>query len=482
MAHRLSYGVLAFLVVVLPAQAQLPQAQPPQALPVIATPDQTGGRSPVPTPLPFAQQAEGEDHKAEGEHHKAEGEHHKAEGEHHKAEGEHHEGEGEHPEAEPFLPKAEGEHEAEHEEHKEEELLPFHRIWARGEYLLWRIRNSSPPLLATNGSAADVVPGAVGGTGTTPQFGGATLNNSWRSGARVFLGGWFDGCEQYGAEASYLFLGSRNVNFYQSSDGTGGSSLIARPFFNSMTGQQDASLVAFPGLASGALSIVNASRMEGSEANGVVNLYQDREFRLDALAGFRWVFLKEFLRIQETVQVIPGAPVFPGEQIGVQDYFGASNYFYGGQIGMKGTMRHDNWSIDVIAKVAAGSMVEVAAVNGGTVFTPPGGAPQAVAGGLFALSSNMGQFHRDMFAVVPEVDLQGSYHITENIHATAGFTYLYLSNVARPGELVDVTVNPNLVPASLSYGMAGGPARPGLSFHGTDFFAYGVYLGLTFQY
>jgi len=323
--------------------------------------------------------------------------------------------------AEPFTPKSPAEgHETPPDEFQEADLPPFHRLWAQGEFLLWRIRNSSPPLLATTGSASDPVPGAEGFLGSAPLFGGATLNNSYRSGARFFLGGWFNEEEQLGAEIGYFFLGSRNVNFSQGGDGSTTSPIIARPFFNAVTGQNDASLVSFPGLAGGALNIINASRMEGTEANAVSDLFQNREFCIQGLTGFRFVHLKEFLSIQEAIQVDPGAPVFPGEKIGLQDYFGATNYFYGGQVGLKATMRTDHWSIDVLSKVALGSMVEVVNINGATAITPAGGQPQIVPGGLLAQPSNSGQFQRSVFAVVPEVGVQLSYHITENIHATAG--------------------------------------------------------------
>ena len=387
------------------------------------------------------------------------------------------------PTAEPFTPKPESEHhEAEEETTEEEELPPFHRIWAHGEYLLWRIRDSRLPLLATTGPVASVVPGAAGFTGTTPLYGGTNESNNWRSGARGFLGGWFDAEERFGAEAGYFFLGSRDVGFNQAQSGGTGSAILARPFFNALATINDASLVAFPGLLGGALNITNASQMQGGEVNGVMSVLKNREYSLDALAGFRFVYLKEFLRIQENDQVKIGAPVFPGDLIGVEDYFGTTNKFYGGQVGFKASLRKDSWDINLVGKTAIGSMMEVVAIQGATVITPPTGSQSVSPAGLLALSSNSGLFHRNMFAVVPEVTVDVSYHITERIHATLGYSFMYLSKVARPGDQVDVTINTNLVPTSLGAGMAGGPTRPFFAFHGTDFYAQGGFVGLMFQY
>jgi len=387
----------------------------------------------------------------------------------------------EHPEAEPFLPKTEAEIHEEEGEEKQDADLPTHRIWATGEYLLWRIRDSRPPVLATSGQSIDPVPGAIGSPNTLPILGGTNLDNRNREGGRLFLGGWFDTEEVLGAEAGCFFLGSRTAgltiaNGFQDTD------VLARPFTNAVTGQPDASLVNYPNLISGVLRVANASQMQGAEANGDFTLFHNREVRLNGLVGVRYVYLKETLDISENDQVAVLSPVFPGDHMGVLDHFGTSNVFYGGQVGFKASWLRPRFHIDLLAKVAVGAMYETADINGVTVITPPAGPAQTAAGGLLALPSNSGRFHQDAFAVVPEVGIQLSYHITTWLHASAGYSFLYLSDVARPGDQVDTVLNPNQIPTSLTNGLGGGPARPAFSFHSTDFYAHGVSFGLTLQY
>jgi hypothetical protein len=388
----------------------------------------------------------------------------------------------EHPSAEPFLPKTDAEmHAEEGGAESQDAALPTHRLWATGDYLLWRIRDSRPPVLATSGQSIDPVPGAIGSPNTLPILGGTNLDNRNREGGRFFLGGWLDTEEVWGAEAGGFFLGSRTVgatitNGFQDTD------TLARPFFNTLTGQPDASLVTFPNLITGVLRIANSSRMHGAEGNGVFTLFHNREVRLNGLVGVRYVYLKEALDITENDQVVTYAPVFPGDGIGVLDHFGTSNSFYGGQVGFITSWIRPRFHIDLLAKVAMGDMSESADVYGATVIAPLGGQAQSAAGGLLALPSNSGHFHRDAFAVVPEVGVRLSFHITDWLHASAGYSFLYLSDVARPGDQVDTVINPNQIPTSLTSGLAGGPARPAFSFHSTDFYAHGVSFGLTLQY
>ena len=67
---------------------------------------------------------------------------------------------------------------------------------------------------------------------------------------------------------------------------------------------------------------------------------------------------------------------------------------------------------------------------------------------------------------------------TSNLTAFAGYSFLYLSSVARPGDQIDRSVNPTLIPTNPSFGVPFGPPRPAPIFNHTDFHAHGVNLGL----
>jgi hypothetical protein len=186
--------------------------------------------------------------------------------------------------------------------------------------------------------------------------------------------------------------------------------------------------------------------------------------------------------VNEHDQVGQAAGVLVDTTINVHDHFGTSNNFYGGQVGLKASLRRDNWEIDVIGKFAAGMMDQAVDIYGSTQFIPPSGPSQVVPGGLLALSSNSGHYQRDVFTIVPEVTVQLRYHITTWLDATVGYSLIYLGSTVRPDQEVDTTINPGLVPASLSYGTVTGQGGPFFAFHGTEFYAQGLNLGFTFQY
>jgi hypothetical protein len=84
------------------------------------------------------------------------------------------------------------------------------------------------------------------------------------------------------------------------------SAVIGRPFFNVITGAEDAELVSAPGVLTGAVGVNLSSRLQGAELNGVCNLCCGCRGRVDLLAGFRYLELNEGLGITENLLVAPG--------------------------------------------------------------------------------------------------------------------------------------------------------------------------------
>jgi hypothetical protein len=355
------------------------------------------------------------------------------------------------------------------------------RFWFRADYLLWWIKDSHTPPLVTTGSPTDPLPGALGQPGTAILFGG-NLNYEERSGARFTGGLWFDDAQQFGLEAGYFFLGVRSAQFTATSAGLAGSPVLARPFFDVLTGGEDASLVALPGVAAGTVSVSAPSYLQGFETNLLASLWQASHGRVTLLAGFRYLDLHEDLDIGESDQILPGSPVFPGDTIAVGDHFDTRNNFYGGQAGLRASFQRDAWELEGVAKVALGATHEVVTISGATSILPPGGPAQNFPAGLLALPSNSGTFSRNVFAVVPEGELNLGYHVTRWLRAYVGYTFLYCSDVVRPGDQIDRTINRQQVPTSLLAGPLTGPARPAFSFVGTGFWAQGVNLGLELRF
>jgi hypothetical protein len=354
--------------------------------------------------------------------------------------------------------------------------------------LLWWIRDSRLPPLVTVGPPGSTA--ALGPTTTQVIVGGNDLDHESFSGGRFRAGMWLNECQTIGIEGDYFFLGSRSNNISVSGTGAPGTLTVARPFFNVLTGAQDTELVAASGLLSGTINISATSRLEGGELNGIVNLCCsccdcaccDTGYRVDLLAGFRYLELDEGLTIGENLTILPGAPANAGTRFALADEFGARNHFYGGQIGARSEYRRGKWFADAWGEIALGDNHETATINGVTVITLPGAAPVARVGGLLALPTNIGHFSRDEFSVVPEIGINVGYQVSQHLRAFVGYTFLYWSDVQRPADLIDVGINGTQVPSNLGSGTLVGPARPTVILHSTDFWAQGISFGVEVRF
>jgi hypothetical protein len=356
---------------------------------------------------------------------------------------------------------------------------PYH-VWGSAEYLLWDIRSSSAPALVTTSPTGtrQSLAGVLGVPTTSVVFGGSELNQDTRSGLRFTLGFWCDNEQTYGWEGSYFFLGSQGDQFGASS---GGSPILARPFYDIVAGHQNAELVAFPGVLAGGVGISTSTRLWGAEVNMRNNLLRGCCWRLDGLLGFRFLELDDNLRVMESLVVPSGTPL-AGSSILVNDNFGTRNSFYGGQLGLDFEFRRACWSLNLTGKVALGSMHEVVNINGDTLFSIPGMASVASTGGLLTQPTNIGHYDRDHFTVIPEIGIKLGYQLTPHARVFVGYSLLYASDVVRSGNQIDTVVNTTQLPSQLGPGTLVGPARPAFQFRPNEFWAQGVNLGLEFRY
>jgi Putative beta barrel porin-7 (BBP7) len=361
---------------------------------------------------------------------------------------------------------------------------PAGRFWASADYLLWWIKDGHVPPLVTGGPAASS--GVLGTPGTVVLFGGGLDQNPF-SGGRFAFGFWPDDCHKVGFETDFFFLGSQSTNFAAGGSGAaGGTTVVARPIVNATTGGEVSELVSLPGTLSGVVAVSAPSRMWGAEGNALCNLYCcgdcDSGTRIDLIAGFRYLELDESVSITETLLISPTVPVIGGSTIGVFDGFSTHNYFYGGQVGARAEWWRNRTFVNVTGKVALGDTHETVDINGNTVITPPGGKPSILPGGILALPTNIGHYEHDAFAVVPEIGFNIGYQVTDHMRAYVGYTFLYWSDVVRPGDQIDRTVNLTQIPSSAGPGTLVGPARPAFNFNQSDFWAQGINFGVEFRY
>jgi hypothetical protein len=358
------------------------------------------------------------------------------------------------------------------------------RFYFDAEYLLWWTKGQRLPPLVTVGSPDDQPPGALGQPETFVLIGDATVDDQIRSGGRFVTGLWLDNAATFGLEASGFLLEPRSSRLTAVSDG---STVLARPFFAVGTVLQEhgtttdlteerALLIALPGGSAGTAQVFTSNRFWGAEANGRVNVCCEACCRVDLLAGFRFLELKDRLNIVSASDTIP-----PSGSVTVTDDFVTRNRFYGGQLGAEAAFRHGRWFIDVRGKLALGALNRIVAIDGTTAFTTAE-RTTVVPGGLFAQPTNIGRHSDTEFGVVPEVGFRAGCQITGYLRVYVGYSLIYLArDVVQPGDQIDRAVNVNQIPA-LGVAPLVGDQRPAFASKNTDWWAQGLHFGLELDF
>src|SRR5262249_28459826 len=160
--------------------------------------------------------------------------------------------------------------------------------------------------------------------------------------------------------------------------------ILARPFFNTETGALDANLIAFPNTFAGSINISSTTSFQGAELLLRNNWFRNCWGRLDFLAGYRWMQLRDDLRMSDTATVTgTQAPV--GTSLSAFDDFGAHNTFNGFDFGFSTQWRHCRWSLDLLSKIAIGSTQSDIGIHGATTISAPDQQTQHLQGGFLAL-------------------------------------------------------------------------------------------------
>jgi len=355
-----------------------------------------------------------------------------------------------------------------------------------------------PLELVTTGPFTGGLDGAFGTPGTTSLFGPTTFHYGPASGMRFAAGYWFD-C-MFGVEATGFWLEQRTSNFTASSDG---SQVIAMPVIDAFTGKDFRFTIAAPDLRSGSISVASTTQLFGAELNGLVNLYQDNNFRLTGLYGFRWVELNESVVITGNSKALTnglgddniifnGAPLVNSSNA-VVDSFGTRNSFYGFNLGARAEWTSGDWYVSATLKAAIGDSHEVISNSGYTtaVIGPGNGALSGTTGsypyGRLVGPSNSGTFSRDAFAVVPEAEFKIGYQLTRYLKGYVGYNFMYLSNVVRPGDQISQVIDTRGSSTAESPFHAftpgfTGTVAPTVPFLSSSFWAQGITAGLIFSY
>ena len=108
----------------------------------------------------------------------------------------------------------------------------------------------------------------------------------------------------------------------------------------------------------------------------------------------------------------------------------------------------------------------------GSTRTQTAGVATTTTEGLLARSSNSGNFNDRHYAVVPEGNFNVGYQIFDNWRIYTGYTFVYVSSVARPGQAIDTSVGTTA--AGVVHPLRGDP--------NTSFWMHGINLGIEARY
>ncbi len=380
-------------------------------------------------------------------------------------------------------------------------LAPY---WVHLDTLLWWTSGMAVPPLVTTGPSADN-PGIMGYPGTVVLAGSGRILDDLQVGGRLQVGTWLNECGTVGVEGEYLGLGGDSYQFREFSPG---NPILARPFYDvtrPTTDPESYELVALPGVIAGSVAISARTWFQGAGVDmrfflgGCEGCWSPpcdccepirSGWRVDLTLGYRYLQLADRLGVEEDLTSFAPTEENPSSAAYlVRDDFSTKNRFDGGQIGLLIAMHRNRWSLDVTPKIAFGNTHETASVNGSTLTTDINGTPALYQGGLLALPSvpnvgngNIGNYSKNVFAVVPELGLTLGYQLTPRLQATIGYSFLYWSRVMRAGDQIDFKVNPNLMPNPSQIYPTSDPNHPAFTYNQAGFWAQGINLGLGYRW
>ena len=358
------------------------------------------------------------------------------------------------------------------------DLLTFtptdNNAWVTGEFLFgWAARTNLVPLVTTSSAGTlQPVAGVLDEPATTTLLGG-TQSSGLLPGFRLGGGFIYDQYHEAGVEAGFMFLSSNSSSFFF--DSAVHDFILARPYIDATTDDQASVLVGFPGLSTGTIGVESKVGDFYSFNLAMTEKVWEQEsgLRLDTMFGYRFASFSDSLRIRHHIDSL----TMPGTSIDSQDSFSARNSFNGLDLGLRTSyLWSDRLSLNVLTKVAVGNMHRTVDIRGNTTTTVTGSPPPLAAkGGVYALSSNIGEQRRNEFAVLPEAGANLVWMFRSNMNLRLGYSLIYLTKAARANDQIDFTVNPNLFPPAVP---AATPLRPGFQENHSDFWIQSLNVGV----
>jgi hypothetical protein len=284
------------------------------------------------------------------------------------------------------------------------------------------------------------------------------------------------------------------------------SPFVGRPFIDATTGLDAVQDVSFPGIR-GTVTVDASSEFEsiglrlrhniccvagnsgcgdpvgcgggiGGCGSGVCRGGRGTR-RIDFLFGVRYANLREHLIITEDLRTTETGG--PQTEIYGQDRFHTENEFFGGELGFLWEWEYQRWSVELLSLLAIGNNRQAVDISGFTARdTNLGGGIETKEGLLLTQTTNIGSYSRNEFSVIPQIGATVGFQMTPRFRFTGGYTLMYWGNVVRPGDQIDLHVNPDYL--DFLPGNDGAPFRPAFAFNETDLWAHGINLGGEYRW
>ncbi len=361
------------------------------------------------------------------------------------------------------------------------------RFWVETQAIGWFTKGHYLPALVTTSPAGTPQgqAGVLGAPNTTVAFGQERVDDDVRFGGRINFGMWLIEGQFLGIVGDYYSLADAGSQFGL---GSTGNPVLARPFYNTELGIQDAAELAFPGFVdvfgqvlnlSGSATVETTSSVQSAGVSLRKPTYVSflGDYRLNLLGGYRFFRLDEGVRISDSLAPVGGFFV-PGTTFDSFDQFDTKNEFHGGELGLMLEIRRSRWSFEFLTRVALGNMRQTVTVDGASsIFDTVN--TVTTSGGLLTQPTNIGTYQGDQFTVIPEAGAKVGIQLTDSMKVSFGYNFIYISNVARAGGQIDTGLNTSQIDGGALVGSAR-PAPPTLN--DTDFWLQGGSASLELRF
>ncbi len=166
--------------------------------------------------------------------------------------------------------------------------------------------------------------------------------------------------------------------------------------------------------------------------------YMGRSEQLHNGGFFEWFVGPRYMEFDDTFVVIGTGGILDASFWSTK----AQNHIIGGQLGARYFQKRGRWMLSGEGRFLAGLNCQNIHQTGrlGSQLTPPGGTGEPLVMGPTNIS-NTAYIHQWTPGV--ELRLDFRYQITRSVSFRAGWTGIFLDNMARASSMIDYTLNPN---------------------------------------